>query len=133
MTDELQTQKQEVQETEGVERTRASRVYVPHVDIFGTDDGIVIFAELPGVSEGEVDITLEKNVLTITGYVSQDAPEGYELAHGEYGIGDYQRSFTLPDEIDRNAIEASMKDGLLRVFLKKAPEAQTRKITVTSG
>jgi HSP20 family protein len=133
MTDELQTQKQEVQEAEGVERTRASRVYVPHVDIFGADDGIVIFAELPGVSEDEVDITLEKNVLTITGYVSQDMPEGYELAHGEYGIGDYQRSFTLPDEIDRNAIEASMKDGLLRVFLKKAPEAQTRKITVTSG
>lgn len=60
MTDELQTQKQEVQPAEGVERTRASQVYAPRVDIFGTDDGILIFAEMPGVAESDVDITLEK-------------------------------------------------------------------------
>lgn len=71
--------------------------------------------------------------MIISGYVVEDVPEGYELSYGEYGTGDYQRTFTLPDEIDRDAIEASLKEGLLRISLKKAPEAQTRKITVTTG
>jgi HSP20 family protein len=131
MADELQTQKQEAEMVEGAERTRASRVYLPQVDIFSTDDNIVILADMPGVAEQDIDITLEKDILTINGYVSNaDGPEGYELAHGEYGVGDYQRSFTLPDEVDRDNIEASLSLGVLRVTLPKAPEAQTRKITV---
>jgi len=131
MTDELQTQKQEAEIMEGVERTRASRVYLPQVDIYSASDDIVILADMPGVAEKDIDITLEKDVLTINGYIhTVDGPEGYELVHGEYGVGDYQRSFTLPDEVDRDNIEASLSNGVLRVTLPKAPEAQTRKITV---
>ena len=131
MADELQTQKQEAEIVEGAERTRASRVYIPQVDIFSAGDDIVILADMPGVAEEGIDITLEKDVLTINGYVSNvEDPQGYELAHGEYGIGDYQRSFTLPDEVDRDNIEASLSHGVLRLTLPKAPEAQTRKITV---
>ena len=131
MADELQTQKQEAEIVEGAERTRASRVYIPQVDIFSAGDDIVILADMPGVAEKDIDITLEKDVLTINGYVSNvEDPQGYELAHGEYGIGDYQRSFTLPDEVDRDNIEASLSHGVLRLTLPKAPEAQTRKITV---
>jgi HSP20 family molecular chaperone IbpA len=134
MSDELQAQKQEAEIVEGAERTRASRVYIPQVDIYSTGDNIVILADMPGVAENAVDIMLDKDVLTINGYVSETgAPEGYELAHGEYGIGDYQRSFTLPDEIDRDNIEATLSHGVLRVTLPKAPEAQARKITVTSA
>lgn len=135
MSDELQTQKQEVETFEGAERTRATRVYVPRVDILSEENGIIIFADLPGVDEQNVDITVEKNVLTINGFVdaSSPAPEGYELAYHEYGIGDYQRSFTLPDEIDRNSIEASLSHGVLRINLPKAPEAQARKITIKAA
>jgi HSP20 family protein len=133
MTEELQTQKQEVQAIEGVERTRAMRVYVPKVDIYSEDDGVVILVEMPGVDENELDISLEKQVLTISGYVSPDEPEGYDLAYSEYNVGDYQRSFTLPDEIDTDNIEASISKGILRLFLQKAPEAQARKITVKAG
>mgnify|MGYP001822551164 FL=1 len=134
MSDELQTQKQEAEIVEGVERTRASRVYIPQVDIYSVDDNIIILADMPGVAEENIDIMLEKDVLTINGYVSSvTAPEGYELAHGEYGVGDYQRSFTLPDEIDRDNIEASLGHGVLRVTLPKAPEAQTRKIAVKAA
>ncbi len=119
---------------EGAERTRASRVYIPQVDIYSADDNIIILADMPGVADKDIDIMLEKDVLTINGYVPNTAaPEGYELAHGEYGIGDYQRSFTLPDEIDRDNIEASLSHGVLRVTLPKAPEAQTRKITVKAA
>ena len=133
MADELQTQKQEAEIMEGAERPRASRVYIPQVDIYSTDSNIVILADMPGVAEEDMDIMLEKDVLTITGYVSETVvPEAYELARGEYGIGDFQRSFTLPNEIDRDNIEASLSQGVLRVTLPKAPEAQTRKITVTA-
>jgi HSP20 family molecular chaperone IbpA len=134
MADELQTQKQEAEIVEGAERTRASRVYIPQVDIFSAGDDIVILADMPGVAEEDIDITLEKDVLTINGYVSNvEDPEGYELLHGEYGIGDYQRSFTLPDEVDRDNIEASLSHGVLRLTLPKAPQAQTRKITVKTA
>ena len=132
MSDDLQTQKQEATAIEGIERTRATQVYVPYVDILSNDAEIVIYADMPGIDEKNVDITLEKNVLTISGYVSatSPAPEGYELVHNEYGMGDFQRSFTLPEEIDRDHIEASLQHGVLRVDLPKVPEAQARKITV---
>lgn len=135
MTSELQTQKQEVETTEGVERTRANRVYVPRVDILSHDDGIVILADLPGVDQQNVAITVEKDVLTINGFVSTapPAPEGYELLYNEYGIGDFQRSFTVPQEIDLEGIEASLHQGVLRLDLPKAPEARARKITVNAG
>ena len=133
MTKEIQTQKQEVQAVEGVERTRAMRVYVPKVDIYSEDDGVILLVEMPGVDENEIDINLEKKVLTINGYVSSDEPEGYDLVYGEYNIGDYQRSFTLPDEIDTENIEATIDKGVLRIALSKAPEAQAKKITVRAG
>lgn len=134
MADELQTQKQEAEIAESAERTRASRVYVPKVDIYSAGDAIIILADMPGVAEANIDITLDKDILTINGYVSDvDAPEGYDMAHGEYGVGDYERSFTLPDEIDRDNIEASLSQGVLRVTLPKAPEAQARKITVKAA
>jgi HSP20 family protein len=133
MEKELQTQKQEVQAVEGAERTRAARVYVPKVDIYSEEDGVVILVEMPGVDENDLDINLEKRVLTINGYVSPDEPEGYDLSYNEYNVGDYQRSFTLPDEIDTDGIEASISNGILKLSLRKAPEAQARKIAVSAG
>ena len=134
MTNELQTVKEEVELVEGPERTRAMRVYAPKVDILTDGDAFVILTDMPGVSESNVDITLEKDVLTIRGYVSDPGvPTGYDLANSEYGVGDYERSFTLPDEVDRETIEAHMNQGVLKVTLPKAPEAQTRKITVKAA
>lgn len=135
MSDELQAQKQELEAEEGVERTRSARLYRPPVDIYSDEQGIMIVADMPGVSQGDVDITLDKNVLTIRGYVNVSAltPQGYDLAHAEYGIGDYQRTFAVPEDIDRNNIEAHLNHGVLRVHLPKAPEVQARKIEVKSA
>ena len=133
MTKEIQTQKEEVQPVEGAERTRATRVYVPKVDIYSEGDGVILLVEMPGVDENEIEISLEKKVLTINGYVSPEEPEGYDLTYAEYNVGDYQRSFTLPDELDTNSIEATIDKGVLRISLSKAPEAQARTITVKAG
>ena len=134
MTDTTkEVQKKEVAPVEQVERTRSRNVYTPDVDIVERTDSIVVIADMPGVDESAVDITLEKNVLSIYGTVDPEIPEKHELIHASYGIGDYQRSFTISDEIDREKIEASVKDGVLRVTLPKAKVAQTKKITVKAG
>ena len=132
-TKELQTleaEKQEVETVDGAERTRARRAYVPRVDIYETDDAIILLTDMPGVDENSVDIMLEKNVLTINGYVHVDDPDNYSLSYAEYESGDYERSFNLSNEIDRENIEATVKNGVLRLHLPKAAPAKTRKITV---
>lgn len=133
-TTELQvqeTEKQEIVES-GAERTRARAAFVPRVDIYETNDGIVLLADMPGVDETSVDITLEQNVLTINGYVEPVEPENYRLAYPEYRVGDYQRSFTLSDQIDQDKIEAAVKNGVLGLHLPKA-EPTTKKIVVKAG
>ena len=133
-TNEIQvndTEKQ-IAETEA-ERTRDQPAFVPRVDIYETDAAITVVTDMPGVSEESVDITLEKGVLTINGYVDPEVPEGYSLAHAEYQVGDFVRSFSLSNEIDQAAIEATLKDGVLRVTLNKITEAQTKKIAVKAG
>jgi HSP20 family molecular chaperone IbpA len=115
---------------EGVERTRAKRLYTPAVDITECEDDLVLIADMPGVDEKSVDITLEKDILTIYGRVEPEIPENHRLVSSEYGIGDYERSFTLSNEIDRERIEASVKNGVLRLTLPKAEKAKTRKIPV---
>jgi HSP20 family molecular chaperone IbpA len=130
-TKELQiqdTEKQEVAET-GAERTRDRLAFVPRVDIYETDDNIVVVADMPGVDESSVDITLEKNVLTINGYVEPVQPENYSLAYAEYRVGDYERSFTLSSEIDQDNIEATLKDGVLTLTMPKEGPT-TKKIAV---
>lgn len=123
-------QKKEAATPEGVERTRPRKVYTPAVDILERKDDILVTADMPGVDEKTVDITLEKNVLTIYGMVEPQFPEGARLVFSEYGIGDYQRAFTLSEEVDRDRIQASVKNGVLRLVLPKAAAARTRKIEV---
>lgn len=128
MTQEIQ--KKEAEEKRGLERTRSKRVYTPAVDILEEKDGLLLIADMPGVDENSVDITLEKNVLSIHGKVEPEVPENHRLSASEYGIGDYQRSFNLSDELDREKIQARVKNGVLRLTLPKAEIAKTRKIPV---
>jgi HSP20 family molecular chaperone IbpA len=124
-------QKQEAQAPQGAEFTRARRVFMPRADIYEIPEAIVLVADMPGVDEKGVDITLEKNVLTISGHVEPEkVAENARLAYEEYEVGDYQRVFTLSDEVDREHIEAALKNGVLRVTLPKAGAAKTKKISV---
>jgi HSP20 family protein len=118
---------------EGAERTRARPVYVPRTDIFETDDGLVILADMPGVSADGVDITLERNVLTIRGRTEDDPPQGFSPVYLEYQPGDYERVFTVSEDIEAERIEAGVKDGVLRLFLPKAGPAQTKRIQVRAS
>ncbi len=137
MTEEKSLQVQEAEKREvaetGVERTRECPCFVPRADVYETGDAIFVMADMPGVDEGSVDITLEDNVLTINGFVDPEPPEGYGLAYAEYRVGDYMRAFTLSDQIERDGIEATVRDGVLRLVLPKVEEVKKRKIAITAG
>lgn len=100
------------------------------MDIYETPGIIVLFADVPGVDEKSVDITLEKNVLTIEGRVPEDEP--VQPVYAEFESGDYRRAFTLHEEIAQDKIEANVKNGLLTLVLPKV-EPTRRKIEVKSA
>jgi HSP20 family protein len=126
----MEVQKQEETPADEMERTRSRRSFIPRTDIYETESEIIVLADVPGASEKAVDITLEKNVLSITAYVEPAIPSGFEIAYAEYEEGDYQRSFRLSDEIDQDKIGAVVSDGVLRLRLPKFQEAKTKKIAV---
>jgi HSP20 family molecular chaperone IbpA len=131
MTDTAkEVQKKEAESPEKGELTRERKIYSPAVDIIERRDEIMLIADMPGVDDKAVDITLEKNVLTIYGKVEAVVPEKHSLYFSEYGVGDYQRVFTLTDEVDREKIRATVKNGVLTILLPKADVVKTRKISV---
>ncbi|HYG73418.1 MAG TPA: Hsp20/alpha crystallin family protein [Planctomycetota bacterium] len=121
--------KREAQQPQGVERTMTRKVFMPRADIYESGESLVILLDMPGVDEKSVDVTLEKDILTITGTVQPHIPEGHTLAYSEYEIGDYRRAFTISD-VDRENITAVVKNGVLRLTLPKSAQARTRKIEV---
>ena len=130
MENKVQHQKKPAQTPVEMERTRNRKVFVPKVDIIETGEAMVMYADMPGVDEKSVEVTLEKNVLKIMGAVESDAFPGRSIAYAEYDVGDYERAFTVSDEIDRERIEAVVKNGVLKIALHKAPQAAVKKITV---
>jgi HSP20 family molecular chaperone IbpA len=132
-TKEMEVQQQEIAETDGTERMRSRTTFVPRSDIYETEEYVVVTLDMPGVSEDSIDITLEKNTLTISGNSTHGAPEGYTLAFAEFEAGDYLRSFRITDRIDRDGIDAVLTDGVLKLTLPKAEEAKTRKIGIKTG
>jgi HSP20 family molecular chaperone IbpA len=123
-------QKKEAEMPEGVERTRPRKAYTPTVDILEKKDEIIVTADMPGIDEKSVDLSLEKNVLTIYGMTDPEPQKTSRPFYAEYGVGDYQRAFTISEEIDRDGIRATVKNGVLRLVLPKAQAAKTRKIEV---
>jgi HSP20 family molecular chaperone IbpA len=127
----LEPRKAEVTYDNG-EPTRNRKIYSPHTDIIDTGDEILVIADVPGVDENSVEVTLEKNVLTINAFPPEEKVEKYSLSYGEYGVGDFERKFVVSEEVDRERIQALVKDGVLTLHLPKAGPAKTRKIEVKS-
>jgi len=115
------------------EKIRNVKTFVPRVDIYETKDSIFLIADMPGVDENTVDVELEKNILTITGKVEDGMLKNHTLIFSEYEVGDYERSFTLSDEIDREKINATVKQGVLRLELPKAEKIKPKKIAIKAA
>ena len=126
-------EKAEASEPGQMERTRERTVFIPRADIYEREDALVLVADMPGVNEKTVEINVERGVLTITGRVGAEEVKDHRLTYAEYETGDFERSFRLAEEVNTDKIEATVKDGVLRLVLPKAETAKPKKITVKAG
>jgi len=106
--------------------------WLPPVDIFETASEIVIVSELPGVSEDDMDIQVAEGVLTLKGEKKYPVEEGendnyYRL---ERSYGKFNRSFSIPNNVEMNSVKASLKDGILKITLQKRSEIKPTIIKV---
>lgn len=113
----------------GGESTRDFPVFIPAVDIYESENALTLLADMPGVPIDKIDIDLDSDQLTIRGTVPQQELKG-KVIFKEFTYGDYYRQFTLSSDIDRGKIEASIKEGVLKLVLPKAEAAKPKKITV---
>ena len=108
--------------------------WLPAVSVSESNEELLLTAELPGLSENDISIELENNVLTLSGEKSEERKEEdeerqYHVVERSYGS--FTRSFTLPRTVDASAIVATFDNGVLSVKLPKAQEAKGRKIEIT--
>src|SRR5262245_52268742 len=99
-------------------------VRTPPIDIFETDEGLVLRADLPGVSVDGLDLQVQDNRLTLFGCVDAPVPVEANLLHQEYHVVDFLRSFILSDDVDHERISAKLNGGVLEVFLPRTPRSQ---------
>ena len=104
----------------------------PRVDILENDDNIVISAEVAGVDKKDIDITLEKGILSISGerkLEDEDRKDNYHRMERYYGS--FHRHFHLSDTLDGDKVEASMDNGILKVTVQKKPEVKPKQISIS--
>ena len=103
------------------------------MDAYRRGDSVWVHLDLPGVSADTVDISVERNVLTVTAERSYERQEGDRLYFDERPQGTFRRQVSLGDGLDADGIEADYTDGVLSLRIPVVPQAQPRKITVNSG
>lgn len=112
---------------------RKVATYLPSVDVVESNDAIRIRADVPGASPQSVEMTFEDDTLTFRAAIQPRENSGRVAVHREYGHGDYIRSFTINQPVDRDRIQASLAGGVLTVTLPKPEAVQPRRIAVTPG
>jgi HSP20 family protein len=123
---------QEKQAVQGQEKTRAGRFFLPVVDIQELNDSLKLYADMPGVRQSDVEVTLNGGTLTIVGAVSTEAYQKLAPLYTEYNVGSYFRQFELNEDIDDQRINATMRDGVLELTLPKSERARPRRIEVNA-
>jgi HSP20 family protein len=109
----------------------AARVWAPPVDLRETEDALVLTAELPGLTKDDVEITVEHNILTLSGERKLEKDAKGETWHRvERTYGAFSRSFALPATVKTERVEASFADGVLSITLPKIEESKPRKIAI---
>jgi HSP20 family protein len=117
------------QTTQGRERTRMQERYMlPPVDIYETEEGLVLLADLPGVSPNDLKLRLEDNILTIDAQAKHMIEA--EPIYREFELYNFFRQFELSDQVDQDRITASLNHGVLRLYLPRAEKAKPREIPV---
>ena len=105
----------------------------PPVEVIEDKEGIVLYADLPGVPKDNLNLNVEGDTVTIEGALALDVPEGLEVTHAEVSLPRFRRVFTLSKELNSNKIAAELNNGVLMLRIPKADHAQPRRIPVNAG
>jgi len=115
----------------GEEKDMISSTWTPSVDIFETENALILTAEVPGIDENNIEIKIEDNTLSLKGdriFEKETSEENYHRIERSYGS--FYRSFTLPRNIDQEKIKAEHDNGVLRITMPKKPESQPKTVKV---
>ncbi|HEY2496403.1 MAG TPA: Hsp20/alpha crystallin family protein [Candidatus Angelobacter sp.] len=108
--------------------------FVPPVDVYEDEQNLVLKLEVPGVNEGDINVSVENNTLTVQGERKFEKEEKEENFHRiERRYGSFLRTFRLPNTVDSEKVEASYDKGILKITLVKRAEAKPRQIKVGNG
>lgn len=118
----------------GMDQSLTASTFVPAVDIYEDEHNILLTAEVPGVEEKDLEISLENGVLTVSGERKMENEEKQDNFHRiERSYGRFTRSFTLPPTVDENNVKAEFNNGVLKVTLAKREEAKPKQIRIEPG
>lgn len=101
------------------------------ISVWHDDDHVYVEADLPGLSDQDVEVTVHKDVLYIRG--ERKAEEGRNYLYNGRASGRFERSISLPEQVNSEAVQAELSQGVLRVTLPKSPETRPRKITLKTS
>lgn len=104
----------------------------PRMDVLENGNEIVLLADMPGVDDKSAEVSVDNNLLTIKGRVSNGKIQGYDLIREERGVDVFQRAFELSGQVDPAGIKAGMKAGVLRLVIPKREEAKPRTIAINA-
>lgn len=107
-------------------------LFTPPIDIYETPEGLVLIADLPGVSVKTLELQVQNNKLTLLGRVPNLVPPGAKLLHKEYEEGDFLRSFILSEDVDHERVTARLTGGVLEVVLPRHAKSVPRRIQVST-
>jgi len=127
------TTKEKQELAKAQEQTRPGRYYVPDVNIYELEDSLKLCADMPGVKEKDLNVTLNDGVLTIIGKVATDMYAGLRPIYTEYNVGNYYREFAVNESIDESRIKATLRNGVLELELPKKEQAKPKRIEVRSA
>ena len=127
---ELELQEKQALDTKE-EQTRAGTFYQPYTDIHESNDAVIVSMDMPGVGKDNIEVELERDVLTITGKVDFKPYDGLKPVYTEYNVGHFSRRFTISNAVDKDAISAAIDAGVLTITLPKIKQAVSRRIEVS--
>ena len=109
-------------------------VFAPSVEVRESKDAFIFSADLPGVKQDDLDVTVTGNRLTISGKRESEAADEGERYHAyERAYGTFSRSFTLPEGASLDELNAELNDGVLRISVPKKSEVQAKKVAIKAG
>lgn len=109
------------------------RAMTPRVDLFDAGTELRLYAELPGFTENDIEVTVERNVVTLRGRRTTTIPDGHTAHRRERGDIQIARTLSLPCRVDPDRVEATLSNGVLQITMPKAPEERPRTIAVRTA